>query len=951
MLNFVFVFLTDNWFVFCADMAGMLRFVNRHNSVVAIDVTDPTSAYYHPILNFLRRSRVHFALTHNMPIMIAYLREFWATATFDCSVDPSVIRAQVAGRDIIFTCADLREILHLGTEVEDDGPVEFSIDMRMGAFGRMGYIGDLGKSPYVKSSLYGQWRYLMHVLIQCISARKAGFDAMNARLQSLMIALVYNKPYSISRYIFDEFRQQINGVQRDRFLLYPRFVMLILSHFHPDIPSLDNTVLVSVVDRRIFADCRALKGNRPDDQQPRETPLFGHLVDPDYVAPVNDGWLDAESSDDTTGSARSSDDTTADQETADLPQHDDDMGTDAQTHVSDNDNSTESSSADDRSEDTESDSDDDHADDDAHRVFNEKFERVGGKLVLRKASLQSGESSRKRQIADDDDDAYLPVEEEDSEEIALRPRRSKARHDRAVSSPSPTTTTTSTFPPITTTIPLSISMSTPILTTTTPIITTAPISSTPTPPITSSDQLSAECRISHLEQQVSELSTSVTTLTDQLAANQTSSQEQIKTLNAHVVDLTVRAEAQRKFMLALEDMLKKLAAQGENSSCKEAELKRRNDEDRDDDPSAPKESELPGSSTQHGSKLSVIQGESGNDAEISGEAPVDAEEMIDALFGNDDELEEGEFIPQDVPEWKSDEEIVAVEDDDVDEHIVINQEMTEGIVEDNDGGLFEKVKELDSILVEESLDVCEEVEPQAENLKKLWFKELPKDEEMAFKQAITVAGAKHLKQGIICWIFDSELRLFILKRYDGLQYLKNSIKSFNSLPLCELKELARMKLINLGDDPLAAVMERIIKREVFSNNFEQLSPSKGKRMADMTRIDPRTNKPWMRMVYKPVKCLKKVPLKKMPQDILSHVKWWYIDKDTGEAVMQNQDYEELLRVYDPLHLVNLSKNDLLKLNKIKILRMDIWSFEAQKYQNVVKLCVEKGLHAGCHMFM
>ena len=119
-------------------------------------------------------------LTHNMPILIAYLREFWATTSFDCSVDPSVIRARIAGRDIVFTCVDLREILHLGTEAEDDGPVEFSMEMRIGAFGRMGYVGDLGKSPYVKSSLYGQWRYLMHILLQCISARKAGFDTMNA---------------------------------------------------------------------------------------------------------------------------------------------------------------------------------------------------------------------------------------------------------------------------------------------------------------------------------------------------------------------------------------------------------------------------------------------------------------------------------------------------------------------------------------------------------------------------------------------------------------------------------------------------------------------------------------------------------------------------------------------------------------------------------------------------
>ena len=114
----------------------MLRFVNRHNSVVAIDVTDPTSAYYHPILHFLRRSRINFVLTHHMPIMIDYLRAFWATSSFDCSVEPSVIRARVADRDIIFSCVDLRTIFRLGNEAEKDGPVEFLVELRMGAFAR-----------------------------------------------------------------------------------------------------------------------------------------------------------------------------------------------------------------------------------------------------------------------------------------------------------------------------------------------------------------------------------------------------------------------------------------------------------------------------------------------------------------------------------------------------------------------------------------------------------------------------------------------------------------------------------------------------------------------------------------------------------------------------------------------------------------------------------------------
>ncbi len=140
--------------------------------------------------------------------------------------------------------------------------------------------------------------------------------------------------------------------------------------------------------------------------------------------------------------------------------------------------------------------------------------------------------------------------------------------------------------------------------------------------------------------------------------------------------------------------------------------------------------------------------------------------------------------------------------------------------------------------------------------------------------------------------------MFVIKRYDGTQYLKKTLKTFNSLPKCEIKELAWKELINLGDDQYAAVIERIILREGRSNKFEILKPRVRKRVLDLNRIDPFTNRPWMQMVYKAVKCLKKVPLKKMPQNVLQNLKWWYVDSDTGEAVMEDQDEQCLLRIYE-----------------------------------------------------
>ena len=84
----------------------------------------------------------------------------------------------------------------------------------------------------------------------------------------------------------------------------------------------------------------------------------------------------------------------------------------------------------------------------------------------------------------------------------------------------------------------------------------------------------------------------------------------------------------------------------------------------------------------------------------------------------------------------------------------------------------------------------------------------------------------------------------------------------------------------------------------------------------------------------------------MPQDVLGNLKWWFVDGVTSEAVMEDEDDNEILRVYDPLHLVNLSRNDLLKLHENHILCHESWGHEGRRYQKVVKVCVTRGLHAG-----
>ena len=130
--------------------------------------------------------------------MIDYIRQFWATARYDAFVDPPVIRARLNDAMLVFSRADIVDALQLGDIELELGPTKYAFNFRAGAFQRMGYSGDITKTQLAKSYLYGQWRYLMHIMIVSLSGRRSGFDIMGPHLQSAMAALVYNKPFSFS---------------------------------------------------------------------------------------------------------------------------------------------------------------------------------------------------------------------------------------------------------------------------------------------------------------------------------------------------------------------------------------------------------------------------------------------------------------------------------------------------------------------------------------------------------------------------------------------------------------------------------------------------------------------------------------------------------------------------------------------------------------------------------
>ncbi|KAI3827677.1 hypothetical protein L1987_01758 [Smallanthus sonchifolius] len=179
-------------------------------------------------------SKISYAISAIPAVSHPYIEQFWGTAELDCRQTPNVITATVANQRIAISEATIRHVLQFHDQATY--PITYPEYVIDGCWRqRMGYVGRIDYPSYKKGWLLDQWRYFAHILIMCISARKAGKDAMGHDLASAM---------------------------------------------------------VKRVDKRVFV--QFLKAG-PEEPIPVHTPLFGHLINEAHISPANDRWYSANS--------------------------------------------------------------------------------------------------------------------------------------------------------------------------------------------------------------------------------------------------------------------------------------------------------------------------------------------------------------------------------------------------------------------------------------------------------------------------------------------------------------------------------------------------------------------------------------------------------------------------------------------------------------------------------
>nr|GEU80817.1 reverse transcriptase domain-containing protein [Tanacetum cinerariifolium] len=119
---------------------------------------------------------------------------------------------------------------------------------------RMGYEKPSDKLTFYKNFFSPQWKFLIHTILQCLSAKTTSWNEFSSTMASAIICLATNKKFNFLRYILLSLVKNIEaGVP---FFMFLRFVQLIINHQLGDMSHYKDIFDTPLLKKKVFANMK-----------------------------------------------------------------------------------------------------------------------------------------------------------------------------------------------------------------------------------------------------------------------------------------------------------------------------------------------------------------------------------------------------------------------------------------------------------------------------------------------------------------------------------------------------------------------------------------------------------------------------------------------------------------------------------------------------------------------
>ncbi|GJT87790.1 hypothetical protein Tco_1069507 [Tanacetum coccineum] len=194
----------------------------KHNMIAYLEKSEG-NAEFQEIIDFLKRSSIHHALTVSPIVSTTFVEQFWTFAKSKTINNVRYITAKVVGKFVSISETSIRsDLLFDDADGIDSLPNHAIFD----AIQQMGYEGDLTMLKFNKALFSPQWRFLFHTINHCLSSKSTSWDQIPTNIATAVICLTSNQKYNFSKLIFDGMLRHLDA--KKKFVMYPRFISIFL---------------------------------------------------------------------------------------------------------------------------------------------------------------------------------------------------------------------------------------------------------------------------------------------------------------------------------------------------------------------------------------------------------------------------------------------------------------------------------------------------------------------------------------------------------------------------------------------------------------------------------------------------------------------------------------------------------------------------------------------------
>nr|GEY14421.1 hypothetical protein [Tanacetum cinerariifolium] len=172
-----------------------LTFDETHNMVAYLIKSDASEGF-NQILDFLNGSSIKYALTVNPNIYVSCIKQFWTTVAVKMVNDVIRLQALVDKKKVVVTEATIREALCLD---DAEGVECLPNEEIFTELARMGYEKPSTKLTFYKAFFSSQWKFLIHIILQCMSAKRTSWNEFGSLMASAVICLSSGRKFNFSK--------------------------------------------------------------------------------------------------------------------------------------------------------------------------------------------------------------------------------------------------------------------------------------------------------------------------------------------------------------------------------------------------------------------------------------------------------------------------------------------------------------------------------------------------------------------------------------------------------------------------------------------------------------------------------------------------------------------------------------------------------------------------------